>query len=536
VAVVATDPLDQNRIFTDGVDIHMPKANAAEVVQRIQDMLAETDGLRRVAQEGLRTTRRAYGVDAQLWSRRRILEATRAAGRDRRDQGTDKKGDPLVSILVPTYNGERFLRTTLTSALSQSYRNIEVIVGDDGSTDATPAILASVAASDDRVRIIRHEPNIGALENPRHLLAEARGEYVKYLMHDDVLATDCVRELVRGMQSAPEATMAFSHRVLIGEDGRPLPGRELPKLMDRPGTIDGRLLGSSVLEQCNNLIGEPTTVLFARADVDPADLWLVDGRSVDVLNDVQLWLMLLAKGSAFYTPRTLSRFRQHSGQNSVNPWYVGRAERDWARLVDWGARNGFLADRQQERRAQARALLLAAARIQSPDVPNYGAALEAAFLSTARLVELGRPTPTDVPDSLPERAHSRALLDHFAQELDVWTGVYPVALAAPALDAAEMDATVQAFRDVLAAGIAERVLLAVPRAEVEKVVPLIESALVQGPDIEVELVPTDTPATLLGGPWVAVVPRGATWHDGRALAKWVFDPPEPPQDAIESRL
>ncbi|WP_324276141.1 glycosyltransferase family 2 protein [Blastococcus brunescens] len=229
-------------------------------------MTAEPGGLRRVAQEGLRTTRRAYGVDAQLWTRRRILEATRAAGRD---HAVHVRTDPLVSILVPTYNGERFLRAALRSALGQSYRNIEVLVGDDGSTDRTPEILAAVAAEDPRVRVLRFDPNIGALENPRRLLAEARGEYVKYLMHDDVLGTECVRELVRGMEQHPEATMAFSHRVLIDEQGKAVPNHNFVKVDSRPGLIDGRTLGNHVLVNCSNVIGEPTTVLFRRDDVSP---------------------------------------------------------------------------------------------------------------------------------------------------------------------------------------------------------------------------------------------------------------------------
>jgi FkbM family methyltransferase len=521
VALVATDPLDQNRLYTDGRDIHMPRADADEVVARILDMVAEPDGVRRVAQAGLRTTRRAYGVDAQLWSRRRVLEAARAAGRD---QQPAAPGDPLVSILIPTYNGERFLKATLQSALGQSHRNIEVLVGDDGSTDRTSEILAAVAAGDARVRVLRFDPNIGALENPRRLLAEARGEYVKYLMHDDVLGTDCVRDLVRGMQEHPEVTMAFSHRVLIDEQGKPLPNHEFPKLNDRPGVVDGQELGNLVLVNCTNIIGEPSTVLFRRDDVSPDDLWIIDGRTVDVCNDVQLWLYLLAKGPAYYTPRTLSRFRYHDGQNSHNPRYIGRAERDWSRLADWGARNGFLAGEGHERRAQARALVSAANRLhQLIDTPDYGAALEAAFLSVAALVEQLRPTPDTRSLGLPERAHSPAVRDRLAQELDVWTREYPVALAAPVLEPAEVDATVQAFRDLLAAGVSRRAMVAVPPADLDRAVPLLDAALAAGPDIDLEIVPVDDPAMLLPEPWLAVAPRGRWWHDGRALATWTFE-------------
>ncbi|MCZ2822353.1 glycosyltransferase [Modestobacter sp. VKM Ac-2977] len=79
VAVVASDPLAQNRVFTDRRDIHTPAADAHDIVERISEMLAEPDGLRRVAQGGLKTARRAYGVNAQLWTRRRVLEEVRSS-------------------------------------------------------------------------------------------------------------------------------------------------------------------------------------------------------------------------------------------------------------------------------------------------------------------------------------------------------------------------------------------------------------------------------------------------------------------------
>ena len=186
--------------------------------------------------------------------------------------------------------------------------------------------------------------------------------------------------------------MAFSRRVLINEEGRTRPDGDLPALRDRAGLIDGRELGDTVLEACHNLIGELTTVLFRRADVNPSDLWQVDGRRVDCLNDVQLWVMLLSRGPAYYVPQALSRFRIHGGQNGSHPDLVGQAERDWSRLIDWAARKGFLAGEGQERRAQARSLLTAATRVaRMVDSGLYGPALEAAFLATARLIEMHSP-------------------------------------------------------------------------------------------------------------------------------------------------
>jgi lipopolysaccharide transport system ATP-binding protein len=77
VAVVCSDPLNLNRTFTDRRDIHLPAVDAGDVSRRIIEMATEPEGVRRVAQAGLRTARRAFGIEAQLWPRRRVIEDTR---------------------------------------------------------------------------------------------------------------------------------------------------------------------------------------------------------------------------------------------------------------------------------------------------------------------------------------------------------------------------------------------------------------------------------------------------------------------------
>jgi glycosyltransferase involved in cell wall biosynthesis len=429
--------------------------------------------------------------------------------------------EPLVSILIPTYNGERFLRPALRSALTQSHKNLEVIIGDDASTDGTAKILTAVAAEDPRVRVIHRETNLGAYENPRQLLTEARGDYVKFLLHDDVLATDCVRSMVRGMESAPGVTLAFSRRSLINEDGRPIPGHEFPPLSDRPGILPGRELGDSALESCTNIIGEATTILFRRADVDPADLWQTDGRRMDVLNDLKLSLQLLARGDAWYTPQILSRFRMHATQNGQIGGFLAQGTRSWPKLIDWGVRQGFLADVARRRKAYVLSLVVNASWARDLiEGPHYGPSLEGVLLATSALLDLGPHGSTDDVRPLLHRAHEPAALDRFAQELDVWTQSFPVALAAPVVDASEVTATVQALRAVQAAGIAEKLVVAVPDDQLAEAAQLLETALAAGSDLDLELVPADDPRGLFRGPWLAVAPRGSSWHDGHAAAVW----------------
>jgi glycosyltransferase involved in cell wall biosynthesis len=438
---------------------------------------------------------------------------------------------PLVSILIPTYNGERFLRETLRSALDQTHRNIEVVVADDASTDSTPEILAEFAAADPRVRVIRHERNLGAYENPGAVLRHARGEFIKYLLHDDLLAPNCVHVLLKGMRS-PDVSLAFSHRQLVSEDGAPVAGHEFPKVATSARTVSGRELGDFCLENLTNVIGEVTTCMFRRGDVDLHWLWQVDDRRMAALGDLSLWLRLLSRGGAFYDPRTLSSFRVHSGQQSRLTRIRAGASRDWPILIDWARRHGFLRGPGQELRAHSRALLNAASVHSKLHAETDGSTpLEAVFLSAARLLELRGAAPaSDVSSPLPERGHAPAVLEAFSQQLDVWSPTSTLALAVPALDAVEVDATVDAFRAMEDSGAADRFVLAVSDDRLAEMAPLAESALARGRDIDVELAPTDDPAALLTERWIAVAPHGATWHGGRA-AVWTFPLPMP-QDAV----
>src|SRR5690349_15491193 len=84
-------------------------------------------------------------------------------------------GHGKVSVIVPVYNGEKYIRESLDSILAQSYGNFEVLVMDDASTDGTPAILGSYT---DRVRVIRQPKNRGIYGNVNDGIALASGDYI----------------------------------------------------------------------------------------------------------------------------------------------------------------------------------------------------------------------------------------------------------------------------------------------------------------------------------------------------------------------
>src|SRR5690348_2585773 len=97
---------------------------------------------------------------------------------------------PLVTICIPTFNGMAYLESALASALNQTYKNIEVLICDDGSTDGTVAFAKKQI--DKRIRFIQHAKGEGMVANWNYCLQEARGIWIKLLFQDDILHVDCI--------------------------------------------------------------------------------------------------------------------------------------------------------------------------------------------------------------------------------------------------------------------------------------------------------------------------------------------------------
>lgn len=107
---------------------------------------------------------------------------------------------PIVSIVVPAYNCERYISECLTSLQGQDFRDLEVVVVDDGSTDGTAKVVGSFAAADSRFKLIRTE-NHGVSHARNVALGQVTGDYVLFVDADDWVAPDYVETLVRPLMS-----------------------------------------------------------------------------------------------------------------------------------------------------------------------------------------------------------------------------------------------------------------------------------------------------------------------------------------------
>jgi glycosyltransferase involved in cell wall biosynthesis len=134
---------------------------------------------------------------------------------------------PRVSIGVPVYNGARFLSEALESLVAQTYRDLEIIICDNASTDGTEEICRAVAARDQRVRYIRNEKNVGAGKNYNRTFELATGEYFKWAAHDDVCAPLFVERCVDILAQRPDVVIAYPRMVDIDDQGKVLPPRNI---------------------------------------------------------------------------------------------------------------------------------------------------------------------------------------------------------------------------------------------------------------------------------------------------------------------
>ena len=122
---------------------------------------------------------------------------------------------PLVSICIPNYNGERFLKAAIESALSQTYPRIEVVVVDNASTDGSWNIIGSFR----KAKKVRQRINVGYNDNLNTCVAVAKGKYIKILHSDDVLESDAVEKQVAMMENNPSTGLVYGSANFMDENG-----------------------------------------------------------------------------------------------------------------------------------------------------------------------------------------------------------------------------------------------------------------------------------------------------------------------------
>ncbi|MBT8114627.1 MAG: glycosyltransferase family 2 protein [Arenicella sp.] len=205
---------------------------------------------------------------------------------------------PLVSVIVPTYNAELYVEKTINSVLAQTYQNLELIIVDDSSTDQTTVIIERYVDMDNRTKLITLNENTGGPAGPRNAGIEiARGEYLAFIDDDDLwhpakldIQIAVMREKALGFSSTSVACFTDEYEFL------PLSGSQVPELesMSLPVLLRKNIIAASSVVLRADLLGSYRFSKQARhVGVEDYLFWL-QLHQVDLLKSARLLLPLVA--------------------------------------------------------------------------------------------------------------------------------------------------------------------------------------------------------------------------------------------------
>jgi len=221
---------------------------------------------------------------------------------------------PLVSAVIPAYNAARFLGDAIRSALGQTEADVEVVVVDDGSTDATRDVAESFGTA---IRYVRqHNQGMAGARNTG--IALCRGEYVGFLDADDTWLPDKVRRQLEALASAPSARATYGACTVVDAELKPI-------------AVQGSQRRASALEDLlllGNIVGSVCSLLVERRLLDA-----VGGFAADFSHcaDWELAIRLARHTEFLYIPHPLVTYRQHGANLSR---HIETLERESTRLIE----------------------------------------------------------------------------------------------------------------------------------------------------------------------------------------------------------
>ncbi len=204
---------------------------------------------------------------------------------------------PLVSVLMTSYNREKYIAEAIESVINSTYQNWELIIVDDCSNDNTVSIAQSYEKQDGRIKIYINEKNLGDYPNRNKAASYAKGKYLKYLDADDLIYSFGLEQMVRCMEKFSDAALGLGYNVFD-------PYKPLPIYMKPNESYHHHFFKKSIFN-----IGPTATII--RKDIFDSIGGFTGKRFV---GDSELWLTIGIKYPIVLFQGSLVWWRQHDGQ------------------------------------------------------------------------------------------------------------------------------------------------------------------------------------------------------------------------------
>ena len=307
--------------------------------------------------------------------------------------------EPLVSIVMTNYNNEKYTGRAVQSILDQTYRNCEMIVVDDASTDHSVEILRSF--SDKRIKLLVNETNSQVSFARNRGYENAKGEYIATIDSDDMWMPEKLARQVSFMEGHPDIGACFTWIQLIDGDDRQFKDDALEKIYNignkkREEWLHDLLLNGNCLADDSSLMRRE-----ARLEVGENDISLVQ------LQDYDMWLRTLSRFDIYVLEEPLLKYRKTDSGNSISApgrstshrlyfesgWIVGKTLMG---MDDTLFREVFKdeltapEDTSSEAAKCEKALLLASGRFPGPGAKAYAFMMLSELLANAKTAELLR--------------------------------------------------------------------------------------------------------------------------------------------------
>ncbi len=237
-----------------------------------------------------------------------------------------------VSICIPVYNGEKTIKDAINSALEQTYKNIEILVIDNMSTDGTADIVKGM--DDRRIVFFQNKENLGMAGNWNECIRKSTGEYIHFLCADDIIKPECIRKKMAVIERFDDVVMVISATDLVNENGSLIVKRRRFK---KNVLLDGRTYARRSLRH-GNIFGEPSNVLFKKDCIEKTGLFSVD---LHYTTDWELWIRIATLGKIVYLDDALTQYRL-SSENATSTLKLKKIMEDDTKMIGHIKEAGFL--------------------------------------------------------------------------------------------------------------------------------------------------------------------------------------------------
>ena len=208
-----------------------------------------------------------------------------------------------ISIIIPAYNCEKYIKKTLESILNQTYPYFEVIIINDHSSDGTELLLEELSTIDDRIKVFKNDENLGSASTRNKGVELASYEWIALIDADDCWEREKLEKQVELIQNNPDVRFVFTGSAFMDSNGNRLSSvLSVPEMVDFKKVLGQNIIScSSVLVWKNLLIKHP----------------MPNGKQIH--EDYATWLMILETGiTAYGINEPLLIYRMHAGSKSAN--------------------------------------------------------------------------------------------------------------------------------------------------------------------------------------------------------------------------